>query len=1244
MKYQSVSSVAAALFLSCAPPAPGDEKAEQVAESGSELAATQPKDEARRDEVIYFLMADRFDNGDPSNDYGEYRATPGTDPSDPSQVAQHGLVRDDAAYFHGGDLKGLQRRLPYIKELGANAIWTSPLMKNRPTNGDGHSANYHGYAVTDFLAVDPHFGDSKAMKAYTRRAHELGMHVYLDALINHTANVFGYAQCNGGGCGYVSKASSPYSTLDESTQQRSSFDDQDYAFAYSTGGVFPPLDSASFPLTPVALAGQENIRNPAWLNDPRSYHNRGGRSGLAESETQGELFDLDDLFTLHPTVLGGLVDVYSQWIRDYKIDGYRLDAARHVELEFHKQWYPAVEAAARQAGRPGFFAFGEVFSLDAEEKGHYVRQGGLPAVLDFGFHSAATRVISGGAATEALAKVFENDDYYIDADSNAYTLPTFVSNHDVGRFGAVVVRDNPGASKEELLARSALAHALMFTARGIPVVYYGDEQGFTGVRPDGDVSSEAARQDMFPSQVPEYGDPVQNGQLGSSGTPAGDNFDKQHPLYRTIRGLAALRQDVRALRRGAQLARYASDSVFAFSRIEMGENREYLVAFNSHPSETRTASISTLHKSTRFEPVNGDEGCFKGQGKRPTDPTSDANGMVTVSLAPLSFTVLRAKEKLPKRRSAPTVAITGPSHGFGYNEFWIEAGLSEQTFAAVDFYARTADGVSQFLGSDDNAPYRVRFDGSKLAVGENVQVWAKVRDYSGNLRQSAEASVRIENRLEQIRLHYENGNLRSGVFTAFPSGEVTLPRELVGSTHSFTWPADAERLTFFFESTNAQGTATGFDLPFELTLSDVIARARLTATGLTADLYLNDDHVLSDAPNGNGAGTPTTIALDPSSPDPVGVPLYLRGQMNDWGTSQALPYAGSNTFGGRTRFPAAGRYEFKIADASWNGASNFGGPFGADGISVGPFTDNLAVRIDNAGTYDMQMFVVPGNASPYRFYRLSPSKSVGPDGPYGALYLRGTSPVMGCLDAWSAPEATRLSYDEIAQTLSVSISVSADCLATHTDPWQFKLASQDWATQITGTSGTWPPASDNQIQIGSEIALGFGQQVLFVDAADSMAGTYTFIVDVSDPTAPTLRADREAVDLDGPYGALYLRGSSPVMGCLDAWSAPAATRFVYDNLSQELRVTIDVSADCLAGNGDSWIFKLASEDWSTQLTGLSNVWPPPLENRALVNGSATPLGFGQQVLYVDAADVAAGSYTYVVDLSDASAPSLRIEH
>src|SRR3990172_2922719 len=149
-------------------------------------------------------------------------------------------------------------------------------------------------------------------------------------------------------------------------------------------------------------------------------------------------------------------------------------------------------------------------------------------------------------------------------------MPTFLGNHDMGRFGFFLKQDNPSAVDAELLARSKLGHALMFFARGQPVIYYGDEQGFVG-----DGGDKLARQDMFPSQVPEYND---DDLIGTNATTADSNFDTAHPIY----------QALVALRSGAQIHRASSagPGVYAFSRIDRVEKVEYLVAFNNAGTES----------------------------------------------------------------------------------------------------------------------------------------------------------------------------------------------------------------------------------------------------------------------------------------------------------------------------------------------------------------------------------------------------------------------------------------------------------------------------------------------------------------------------------------------------------------------------------------------------------------------------------------------------------------------------------
>src|SRR5262249_44599642 len=141
----------------------------------------------------------------------------------------------------------------------------------------------------------------------------------------------------------------------------------------------------------------------------------------------------------------------------------------------------------------------------------------MPAVLDFGLQGALRSYVSQGNSADNLRSFFANDDLFTDENSNAYELPSFTGNHDMGRFGYFLRQDNGGLSDAEMLAREKLAYAIIFFARGVPIIYYGDEQGFTG-----DGGDQDARQDMFPSQVASYND---DDLIGTDTTTAADNFN-----------------------------------------------------------------------------------------------------------------------------------------------------------------------------------------------------------------------------------------------------------------------------------------------------------------------------------------------------------------------------------------------------------------------------------------------------------------------------------------------------------------------------------------------------------------------------------------------------------------------------------------------------------------------------------------------------------------------------------------------
>ncbi|MEL4544210.1 pullulanase-type alpha-1,6-glucosidase [Luteococcus sp. H138] len=658
--------------------------------------ATDSLREAVTKENFYFLMADRFANGDKSNDTGGISGG----------RLQHGFDPADKGFYHGGDLKGVISKLDYIKGLGTTAIWLTPSFKNRPVQGSGEnaSAGYHGYWITDFTQIDPHLGSNADMKQLVDRAHAKGMKVYFDIITNHTADVISNAQNK---YDYISKQDVPYKDA-----SGKAFDDT----AYAGKADFPTLDAAtSFPYTPVIADADKNLKVPAWLNDPTMYHNRGDSTYAGESSTHGDFSGLDDLFTERPEVIKGMTDIYKTWA-DFGIDGFRIDTVKHVNTPFWSEFSPAVTQAAKDAGTKDFFMFGEVYDSDPKVQSTYTTAGKLPATLDFGFQGAAVNAVQ-GKATTGLRDFFASDDWYTDTDSNAYQLPTFLGNHDMGRVGMMLAK--AGYSGDELLKRTQLANSLMYLTRGNPITYYGDEQGFIGAGGDKD-----SRQDMFASRTAQY----QAEKLIGGGTMGtGEHFSTSTPLYRQIATLAKLRQTNPGLTDGAQIHRYATSGagIYAFSRIDKATGTEYIVAVNND-SKPASASFQTYLPRGRFAPIHGSS----------TTLTAGKDSRVSVKVPALSVSVWKARGKLRDRSAAPAVQFKAPTAGavIGNGRTEISASVPENTFAQVSFAWRPV-GSEKFtpLGTDDNAPYRVFADTSSLPKGQLVEYRAIVKDSSGNV-------------------------------------------------------------------------------------------------------------------------------------------------------------------------------------------------------------------------------------------------------------------------------------------------------------------------------------------------------------------------------------------------------------------------------------------------------------------------------------------------------------------------------
>ena len=672
--------------------APADRPAAAPTETDEQLAGTSLRGPLTR-ENFYFVMADRFANGDPGNDAGGLagdRMVTGLDPT-------------DKGFFHGGDIQGLSDRLDYIEGFGTTAIWLTPSFKNRPVQGTGAdaSAGYHGYWVTDFTRIDPHFGTNAELEDFIDQAHGRGIKVFFDIITNHTADVIDYEEQQ---YGYVSKDTEPY--RDAAGEE---FDDRDFAGTED----FPALDAqTSFPYTPTFRSeADRTVKVPEWLNDPRLYHNRGDSTFAGESSTYGDFVGLDDLFTEQPAVVDGMTDIYRAWV-DLGIDGFRIDTAKHVNMEFWQEFAPAIREHAVSVGNDDFFAFGEVYDANPAHLSTFSTTGRLDATLDFGFQDVGTRFAK-GAATTQLRDFYAADDWYTDTDSNAYASPTFLGNHDMGRIGTFL------QGSDAVLERDRLAHSLMYLTRGQPVVYYGDEQGFVGDGGDKD-----AREDMFPSRVDSYND---NDLIGTDATTAEANYDTGHPIYTTIRDLARLRRTYPALADGAQLHRHASNGagVYAFSRVDAQEGREFVVALNN-ATTAKTVTVGTEMRRATFKQV------WPATG---SSLRTDAEGRTTITVPPLSAVVWRAAGTLPEREAAPAIHLEKPSAGGVVGgRAPITVGVPDGGFNQVTVAWRHAGaGGWTPLGTDDNAPYRVFHDVSQMARGTLLEYRAVLRDVSGNL-------------------------------------------------------------------------------------------------------------------------------------------------------------------------------------------------------------------------------------------------------------------------------------------------------------------------------------------------------------------------------------------------------------------------------------------------------------------------------------------------------------------------------
>ena len=653
-------------------------------------------------ESFYFVMADRFENGTTANDdggLGSDRLVSGFDPT-------------HKGFYHGGDLRGLLDRIDYIQDLGTTAIWLTPSFKNKAVQlEDGPSAGYHGYWITDFTQIDPHLGTNADLRALVEAAHRRGMKVYFDIITNHTADVIDYRE--GKRPAYVSKDESPY--RDASGRV---FDDRDYAGT----NRFPALDpDVSFPFTPFNPPGSENLKVPAWLNDVTLYHNRGNTTFVGENSLYGDFFGLDDLFTEHPRVVRGLTDVYKTWIRDFGVDGFRIDTMKHVNDEFWQAFAPDVLEYARRQGKREFFMFGEVFDTTRPFTSHFTTRDEVQAVIDFPFQAAAQRFAGELGADRRPAGVLRGR--------------RLVHRRGLERLPAADVPREPRHGPDRPLrapgepGRRRRGAGRAAAARARADVLLARQPGRLLRRRAG-LRRARRRPVGAPGHVPEPGRGVQRRRPDRHGRDDG-RVELRPPApavpldrrpgadRRAPSGAARRRAPAPLVERRAGHLRVLADRPARAARVRRGAQQRRGGAHRRRPDLPRARGLRARPRRRRAR------------------LRTDRGGRLELTVPALGAVVYRAERRLPRSRRAPAIALDLPA-GPHRDRVEVGADVDGDSFYEVTFLARGDRGRGGWrpIGTDDTAPYRVFHDIADRRPGSRVEYRAVVLDNSGNTRRS----------------------------------------------------------------------------------------------------------------------------------------------------------------------------------------------------------------------------------------------------------------------------------------------------------------------------------------------------------------------------------------------------------------------------------------------------------------------------------------------------------------------------
>ena len=548
------------------------------------------------EEIVYQIQVDRFNNGNLENDHlnvEEYQQT--------HQATADWFGLPD--YRHGGDLQGIMDRMDYLKDLGVTVLWLTPIQK--------HNGSYHGYCTVDFTEVDPGFGTKEELKKLVSMAHAKGIKVVLDIVVNHMCNpkTTYRRPPNHYGCADALNNKNWKGEAGGSEYQG----ELDFAADF-----FPPFKSQFF----FNRCGANSQSDMQGVGPTAVY----GDFGATMFDFDTRNYDFQEIFT----------DLHKYWVAFADIDGFRLDAAKHVTEDFIAYFSTHIRDYARTLGKKNFFVVGEVAgpsdwigrrvgkmysnpqnpndhgnvpaSLTKrmwELKSMYLSNPaaaypGMNAAYDFAHGGTAIDVLLNRRPSRALEDHFFGGYLSDIANQGDYRLSwNLLEIHDWPRF----VSHDPTSPE-----RSALGLSYLALAEGSPIIYYGMEQGFNGDchfgnmnagRANGEIQKDCKgsshalyRQDMFVGGMYRLGSTVGAinkhayiGKVQPTKSPEWTQdpmLNREHTVYKISRKLNHIRQSCKALKYGQTKFRWVSNGtngMFAFSRVDGGY--EALVIMNT---------------------------------------------------------------------------------------------------------------------------------------------------------------------------------------------------------------------------------------------------------------------------------------------------------------------------------------------------------------------------------------------------------------------------------------------------------------------------------------------------------------------------------------------------------------------------------------------------------------------------------------------------------------------------------------